>query len=432
MKYSLFRKLNLEILICSLICLLPILLITGNFLPDLSISIIGIIFLYLTFKKNLFQFYKKKIIYIFFLWCIYLIFRSILSEYPILSLESSLFYWRFGVFSIAFWYILEHSKVARENQFIKYLYLSVCFSLIIILLDAYFQFIFQKNILGNEYNGVRLSGLFDDEFILGRYLFMLSSFFLILFFIDEEKELKKNKILVLSIIYILSLIMIFISGERTAFFTSIFFLFLLVFSLNGYLFQRIIITISIVLSIIIILISFPEIKKRMIDLTTSHMTLFNNNQQEFILFTHQHQSIFNSSLKMYYKNKIFGLGPKTFREHCSQEEYKVINSYDKVACSTHPHNFYLQGLSEIGIIGTLPLIITFLFSFYRLLKNFYYKFILKAKYLSNYESCIYILIFINMWPLQPNYNLFHNWNSIMIFMLFGFILTILYPRKIKE
>jgi len=42
-----------------------------------------------------------------------------------------------------------------------------------------------------------------------------------------------------------------------------------------------------------------------------------------------------------------GLGPATYRDICP----KVLNSPDKEYCSNHPHNFYVQLITETGIIG---------------------------------------------------------------------------------
>ena len=49
-----------------------------------------------------------------------------------------------------------------------------------------------------------------------------------------------------------------------------------------------------------------------------------------------------------------------------------LNRQNKITCSTHPHNLYLQILSEIGIFGFLMLFFIFE-SFVRKYKNFFQK-----------------------------------------------------------
>jgi len=44
-----------------------------------------------------------------------------------------------------------------------------------------------------------------------------------------------------------------------------------------------------------------------------------------------------------------GLGPATYRDLCP----KILNSPEKKYCSNHPHNFYIQLLTETGISGLI-------------------------------------------------------------------------------
>ena len=77
---------------------------------------------------------------------------------------------------------------------------------------------------------------------------------------------------------------------------------------------------------------------------------------------------------MYLDNLILGVGVKNFRKFCSEEKY--IES--KLSCATHPHNTYLQLLSETGSIGFIFLIIILIYFFkniihirYRLKRKFF-------------------------------------------------------------
>ena len=111
-----------------------------------------------------------------------------------------------------------------------------------------------------------------------------------------------------------------------------------------------------------------------------------------------------------------------FREICSDERY--VNNPDPLdpehACSTHPHNYFIQLLSETGIIGSLP--IFFLYFYFLILfvrisldKN------KKDQYLYIFCFSIIILFF----PLMPTGNFFNNWVSTVNFFLLGFVLYFL-------
>ena len=93
-----------------LVLILP-LLIWGPFFPDLIVSISSLIFLIFVFKKKLFFYFNNKPLIIFFIFCIYLVLISTFVATDILiSFESSLFYFRIGVFACLIWYLIEKHK----------------------------------------------------------------------------------------------------------------------------------------------------------------------------------------------------------------------------------------------------------------------------------------------------------------------------------
>ena len=65
------------------------------------------------------------------------------------------------------------------------------------------------------------------------------------------------------------------------------------------------------------------------------------------VFTQIHQSHYNTAYNIFLDNKFFGIGNKMFRIVCKDQKYKT----NKHGCSTHPHNYYIQVLSENGLIG---------------------------------------------------------------------------------
>ena len=86
-------------------------LIWGPFFPDLIVSISALFFLYFTIKHKNYYFFLKTPLIIFFIFCIYCILLSIfVAEDIFLSFESSLFYFRIGVFSCFVWYLIDKDK----------------------------------------------------------------------------------------------------------------------------------------------------------------------------------------------------------------------------------------------------------------------------------------------------------------------------------
>ena len=70
--------------------LLPLGLVTGPFLPDLFLSLIALIFILESFKKNEFEYLKSKFSIIFFSFYFFLVISSLLSNHIQFSLK--LFY----------------------------------------------------------------------------------------------------------------------------------------------------------------------------------------------------------------------------------------------------------------------------------------------------------------------------------------------------
>ena len=135
----------LDILPRWVIILMPILLITGPFLSDLGTSVVAILFLVNSIKNKLIKYYDNYYFKFFFLFCVILILSSLFSNNILVSLKNSFFYFRFGIFVLCFWYLLD-----RDKFFLKYLFISilVCFSSLVI--DGYIQHFFGKNLLGYE------------------------------------------------------------------------------------------------------------------------------------------------------------------------------------------------------------------------------------------------------------------------------------------
>ena len=227
--------------------------------------------------------------------------------------------------------------------------------------------------------------------------------------------------------------MILITGERTALFSIFFFLFLCTFLLKFNFIYKFLIFLTFTFSLLLLVMTDINLKTRVVTLTINqinsttdkggkfdeseiqHEYLFSKN---FRIFSIQHESHYITALKMFNNNKIFGVGPRLFRVKCNDEKY-----YTKYGCSTHPHNFYFQLLSETGIIGFL-----FLFIFFIILSHYLIKIIFIQKFRlkeSNYKIAIMITIYVSIWPFIPNGNFFNNWLNIILYLPFPFMLFFL-------
>ncbi len=393
-----------------LFSLIPFFLITGPFLSDLAVSLISLLFLIYCFKKNQFSYFKNKYFYIFILFWIYLIINSLINNVNFTSLKISIFYFRYGVFVLAIVNFLKY-----DDKIIKYFFYCIFICFTVLIIDGFYEYFFGQNIFGwSNHESSRISSFFGDEKILGSYLSRLwPVFFGISVLILRER---KKLFFFLIIIFILSESLIFISGDRTAFFNiNLSAIFVILFS-RKLLNLRLITLSSSALIIIIISLINPTAKERMFDQTLKQMNIILDaekpqNTTGLYIFSREHTHHYMTAYKMFLDNKILGVGVKNFRKFCNDKKYKVSN----LSCSSHPHNTYIQILSETGIIGFLFLILIFLYFCFYTIKHLTLR--VRGKfYFTDFEICILSGIAIYIWPIIPTGNIFNNWLNIVMIL----------------
>ena len=418
--------------------LIPIALITGPFLPDLFLIIFSLIFLLTIIYRKEFNYLNNKFTYIFLFFYIYILLLSLTSNNIMLSLESSLFYFRFGIFSLGVWYVLENKK-----NFFNQFFFILLIIFIIVIVDAYIQFFTGFNILGFEKDKVRVSGFFNTELKLGSYLVRLYPiFFAVSYFLSKKSNFY---VYTAFFLFILVDVLIYLTGERTAFFLLFLHFLIIIFLLQGLRKLRLI---SFILSLIIIIILsfyFPNSKNRMIDDTFNQLNfdnVFSNNssknisesneidddgyvdfwsdiklnQKRILAFSPHHELTYGLAIKIYRDNPIFGIGPKMFRDFCNYDKY-----YIQYGCTSHPHNTYIQLLVETGIFGFLYILSIFIFICFIYTRQFF-SFFIKTKKLNDNIILFLAPLFITLWPIVPTGNFFNNWLSIIYFLPVGFII----------
>ncbi len=391
-----------------LFSLIPFFLVTGPFLSDLAVSLIGLLFLSYCIKKNNFSYFNNKDFYFFLTFWIYLIINSLINNFNLDSLKISFFYVRYGVFVIAILALL-----TVDNKFIKYFFYCIFICFFSLIFDGFFEYFVGENILGwKNHESGRVASFFGEEKILGSYLSRLwPIFFGISIFIFKKKN---NFFFLFILIFILSEVLIFLSGDRAALFNiNLSAIFIILFS-KKLLKLRLITLLSSILLIVIISFFNPIAKERVIDKTINQLNIKTSNGEinleKSYIFSKEHTRHYISAYKIYLDNKILGVGVKNFRKFCKDKKYEI----SKWSCAPHPHNTYIQILSETGVVGFLYLI-TVLFYFCKyMFKHLIFK--IKGKYYFNdFEICILSGIAIYLWPIIPTGNIFNNWlNIIMI------------------
>ena len=405
-----------------LFSLIPFFLITGPFLSDFAVSLISLLFLIYSFKHKNFSYFKNKYFYIFLIFWSYLIFNSLINNFNLDSLKISFFYFRYGVFVIAITSLL---KV--DDSFLKYFFYIIFICFVALVLDGFYQYFVGENILGFK-KSERISSFFGDEWILGSYLSRIWPIFfgLSIFFLKKKSKL----FFLFIIIFILSEALIFISGDRTAFFNiNLSAIIIILFSKKLLKLRLLTLIASLILLSIISFIN-PTAKERVIDQTINQMNLFNKNnkdQKKIYIFSKEHTHHYITAYRMYLDHKILGVGVKNFRKFCSDKKY--IKS--EASCAPHPHNTYIQILSETGIIGFSFLIFVLIYFCIYMLKHLILK--IKSKhYFTDFEICILSGIAIYLWPFAPTGNVFSNWLNIAMILNLPILIWSLKSIKLQN
>ena len=394
------------------VCLIPLAIVAGSFLADLFAIVSSLIFLYLSITNKDWKYYNSKIIKIFFAWCLFLIISSLLSIDPAHSLESSLFYWRHGIFAMSIWYIFDKDKLIK-----KYFTVSLTIVFLALIFDGYYQYITGFNITGYEYNIVhaRLTSFFGDKQILGNFLARL--FPLLFALIISTFNSSRTSIALMMFILFSTDVLIYLSGERSAFIYLILSTSMIIILTNNWKKIRIITFFLSMLLILFLTFTNNNLKTRMVEHTINQTNIFSEN------YVADHELFFISSYKMFLDRPYIGNGSKMYRVICKDENYYMENQLWN-SCTTHPHNSYFQLLAETGLAGTIPVIFLFFYISYKLIYHFISKF--KSSVitpLTDTQVCLLIAIFITLWPLNTNLNFFGNWINVIYFLPVGILLS---------
>ena len=353
-----------------LFALFPVSFILGNLAINLHLVLFVIIgCIYLNKKKE--KLSEKFPILIFFIFCVILIISSFYNQ---AGVEKSFLFLRVLVFYYIGLLLLKEKEFNFEIVF-------TIFSIIVIIisLDLIFQYFTSYNIIGLEKKTIGASSFFFDEGVAGSFLQSFGFFSIYKIFMKFERKTAKNEIIKSLLVSIIS-IGIFVSSQRMP--MIIWILFLTFYGMVFYKSKLKSILFSyIILSFFIISFSSPIERTRYTSFYTNAKSIldrstmvYKTNKDEkklnqiklhlgeqnhlktkdlnFVKGT-GHANLFGNAMFIWEKNKFLGIGYKNFYNKCA--EYKLLR------CSTHPHNYYLDILVTVGLLGLMVLIIYLFF-----------------------------------------------------------------------
>ncbi len=428
------KILQKENIINFFIALFPASFIAGNLIINLNIIILILLSL-VFYKKEIFKFkyhLLDKLIFLFFSLILFTGFYNDIEFYISGEFENnfntivkSILFLKYLLLYLIIRYLIDQNIIK-----IKIFYISCSILSLFVALDIFYQFIFGKDIFGFEAkrNYRRLSGPFGDELVAGGYLqrFSIFTFFIIPTFFS--KNLGKFLKFIIPIIFLIFSVSILLTGNRMP--LILFSLsFVIILLINNQL-RKFFIPILVIFPIVFVLIynsnyavknnysNFVFQLNKMIGIVV---------ERNFYNIPPSHLKEFAGFYDTWLMNKFIGGGIKNFRYYChirpNAEEYQK-------KCNMHPHNYYLEILTETGLAGLSIMLIIF----YIVIYSFYRSEISLKKITKNNEICFpfFLLFLIEIFPIKSTGSFFTTGNTTYFFLILSILISLLRKQNIIE
>ena len=394
--------------------ILPLLLIFSRSLADITIVLIGILFLYHSYKNIGWEWVKEKWFYFALIFSIYcLTVNSAMSIEPTETLAYSLFFIRWPIFAMALSY-----WILNDIKSLKKFFVSITIVLIFLIFDTWWQFLFDYDIFGFEkYSEDRLTGPFKNNPYVGAWiakLVLLPPMFLILYKKLKLQHYKNHLTYIFFIVSSILFLSVFITGERMALLLILANIFIICI---GIILDKIISLKKMVLLLIISFFgisifaySFPD---------TTQRAYFSTVEKIFNWRTSDYGLVWQSAYDVWMQSPVFGVGLHKYREACENLGIygsSYLNAIGGGVCF-HPHNISLQLLSETGLVGFILFYTMVCFLTFSSLKTFY----TKKLWLS--FALVFNIIITCFLPISSNTSFFANKYGAIIWLLIGVMLA---------
>ena len=412
-------------LFSAIVGLLPISYILGTFIVNTNILLIiasGSI-LYLKGKRFKISDVDKLVVLFFFYVLITGLWNTIEINFLNQPLNENYFILAKSLLFLKYFFLYLSIRLLVENNLLNFKIIFSFFSLSVlyVCIDVIIQFFSGKNLFGYpspfEHKN---TGPFIDEAIAGGFIqrFSLYLFFALIAFSSIKKL--NLKIYALSLLFILVISSIILSGNRMP--LILFIVSIIVIMLTNKTIKRFLLQIL----ILIFVISFVTISSND-TLSRYYKTFYYQTENIVSHYVYKITGIgsktpfnrttnyiyeFDSGISTFKLNKYLGGGVKSFRFNCPKRK---ITNRERTSCNMHPHNYYLEILTDLGLFGFFIfsiMTILVIFKSYRNLFDFGNKYIF---------SPFFYVFLMEVFPIKSSGSFFTTNNAVIIFLSFAVI-----------
>ena len=388
--------------ITFLFSIIPVTMIIGQAVSLINIFLISIFIIIEIVRSKKLDFIKNLSFILLIAIYFYLLFNTFISLDQSISLLRNFGFLRFIFLFIAINYFF---YIYKNQSF----FLNICVAVIlVVIIDSYIEYIFGKNILGygQDVYYDRVVSFFKDEPIVAGYL--NGFFFLILGYLFNIKKFKSNKIFIVCIfLSFIFFICVSLTGERSNTIKAIIGLSIFFFLNNKIKIKyRITTFLSLILIIITMISNLDYLKIRYYDNVIN--PLINSDKSEKFLNNNIYIKHYKSGYAVFKNYPLFGVGNKNYRIETNNNRFTKKNYFP----DTHPHQIYLEFLSEHGLVGTIFLLSIIFFLIFKNIKS-----CIVSK--NSLQLGAFSFLIVNFLPILPSGAFFSDFNITLFFINFS-------------
>ncbi len=391
----------------GLLYLLPVLFVIGRAPADAAMSLIAVLFLIRSWSGQGWRWLRTPWVVAAVVFWLYLLLVSGLALSPPDSFSRAVPFIRFVLFAAA----LQHWLLI-DRQHVRMLLTSLAVVVGFVAFDCLYQYVVGRDLFDKAAEGAfRLSGPFDND-VAGTFIAKTSLPLIGWWF--AWSALKGRFSWMIGALLAMTIGgVVMLTGERTALATFGLGTFLLVSSIRALRWQLLGIGLLAIVGAASLVASDPDLKERFVGHTLADVDDF---------WAGRYGIIFVKAFKAWQEEPLTGVGLKNFRLTCDVPNFEHRGPVE-TWCFTHPHNPYMELLSETGVLGLagflllLGLIGRDLVSAWRADRP--------DQPLTIGASASLVLFF---WPIMVSKSIFSNWNAMLLWLMIGLALALARPR----